>query len=101
MLLETCQSVLQGVPKEADWHDGKDVAECYAYIHGFWDALQLSKNFNPTLLKEVCFPSEVTLGQQVRVVAKFLEDHPEKLHLHRAFLVGMAFADAFPCEDSE
>ena len=38
-------------------------------------------------------------GQRVKVVIKYLEEHPEKLHMHYAILLLEAMSDAFPCND--
>jgi hypothetical protein len=45
----------------------------------------------------VCPAEHVTIGQEVRVVLKFLQDHPEKLNLRGTKLVEEALAQAFPC----
>ena len=45
----------------------------------------------------VCRDSSVTYGQQLRVVVKYLQDHPEELHLRNTALVEKALAKAFPC----
>jgi hypothetical protein len=45
----------------------------------------------------VCPDDGVTGGQQIRVVLKYLQDHPEELHLDDALLVDRALAKAFPC----
>lgn len=48
--------------------------------------------------KPVCFPEQgIAVEQAVRVVLKYLNDHPEKLHMDDAILVAVALADAFPC----
>jgi hypothetical protein len=46
---------------------------------------------------QVCPDEAVTTGQTVRVVLKYLEDHPEELHLNNAVLAEKALAKAFPC----
>lgn len=45
----------------------------------------------------VCPDAGVTIGQQIRVVLKYLQDHPEELHLDDAVLVDRALTKAFPC----
>jgi hypothetical protein len=45
----------------------------------------------------VCPDENVTNGQEKRVVLKYLQDHPEELHLDAATLVERALAKAFPC----
>jgi hypothetical protein len=56
-----------------------------------------SKNFTPA----ACIPSTAKLGQLMRVVTKYLEEHPEQLHLAAAGLVYNALIEAFPCLDAE
>jgi len=46
----------------------------------------------------VCLPATVTNGQASRVVVKYLQDNPEKLHLNGTALVIMAIQKAFPCK---
>lgn len=46
-----------------------------------------------------CLPNDgIKLGQAERVTVKWLQDHPEKLHLAGDVLVGMALQDGFPCK---
>lgn len=44
-----------------------------------------------------CFPKQVTLGQIVQIVNKYLNENPEKLHFAAAPLIGAALVAAFPC----
>lgn len=45
-----------------------------------------------------CFPHNSTPGQYARVVIKFLNEHPERLHERASFLVVDALIEAFPCK---
>ena len=45
-----------------------------------------------------CIPEGVDAGQLARVAVKFMEDHPESLHVTASSLVANAFGVAFPCE---
>jgi len=47
---------------------------------------------------KVCQPQGSTYGQYHRVVLKYLQDHPEELHLRNSELVEKALAKAFPCQ---
>ena len=62
-------------------------AFCSAYVAGVFDAMD-----------NVCPPDGVTYGQMVRVVLKFLNDHPERLHEGRFRLVVDALRAAWPCK---
>jgi hypothetical protein len=48
-------------------------------------------------LKLLCPPDGVSNGQLVKVFVKYLDQHPEKLHLPAVQLVYDATNDAFPC----
>jgi hypothetical protein len=50
----------------------------------------------------LCFPKGVTTGNCLRVLIKYMDDHPEELHMHAADLDVRAFVKAWPCShDSE
>lgn len=42
-------------------------------------------------------PDNAKATQLSRIVVKWLNDHPEKLHVDGSYLVANAFQDAFPC----
>ena len=45
----------------------------------------------------VCHRPGWTIGQGMRVVEKYLQDHPERLHLNANQLINDALTQAFPC----
>ena len=45
-----------------------------------------------------CGPEHITQGQIAKVVAKYLGNHPEKLHLSADSLVIESLKSAFPCK---
>jgi len=59
---------------------------CRGLIHGISD-----------VSPKVCAGEDVTYGQEVRVVFKYLQDHPEELDQKSSRLVEKALAKAFPC----
>jgi hypothetical protein len=46
---------------------------------------------------KVCPAKDSTYEQGTRVVVKYLQDHPEELHMKSSALVERALAKAFPC----
>ena len=46
----------------------------------------------------ICPPAQVTMGQEIRVATKYLQDHPEALHRRGPELVELALSSAFPCQ---
>jgi hypothetical protein len=72
---------------------------CQGFVEGAIDTYNIGavgqSIKNPPLL---CIPETVNLDQAIRVVRKYLEDHPEKLHLPAAKLVIEAIKTAWPCQ---
>jgi len=66
---------------------------CFGYIEGVRMAISV---YSP---KVFCLPSGgITNGQAVRVVKKYLEDNPAKLHLDSFVLTVISFREAYPCK---
>lgn len=70
---------------------------CAAFIDGFVAGVQASL---PSGTRPFCFPKGVTKGQIGRVVIKYINDRPEKLHIPFYELVFTALASGFPCDPS-
>ncbi len=73
----------------------KDVA-CLYYISGVhesYDVLVAAAQAK----RLYCQPSGATNGQLYLVTKKYLDAHPEELHLPASYLVLMAFGEAWPC----
>src|SRR6266700_2987044 len=79
------------------------------YMLGFSDGVGVSiallQHDNPSLASlkgsvedfGICFPEGVNLPQAIRVVLKYIRQHPEQAHLPSATLIVMAELDAFHC----
>jgi len=67
---------------------------CHGYIIAVSDVSQ-NKSWDGALY---CVPNNATAGQLVKIVTKYLNKHPEKLHLTAHSLVQLALFVAFPCE---
>jgi hypothetical protein len=90
-LLEDCTAVSRGNPSGnfgPEW--------CYGFIMGSHETRQLSV-IAPSLVTG-CVPEEVTVGQEISIVVKYLREHPEKLHYPGSVLVNIALNEAFPCK---
>jgi len=77
-------------------------AHCVGYVQGVIDdhfSCQINESsaaaLDPT--KHFCLPDGVTPDQTVRVIVKWLEDHPARLHEKAIGLVLNALRDNFPC----
>jgi len=93
-LLNNCNNVIAGV--EGRSHDMFVGGYCLGYVDGIDDALNILpiENFD----RGYCRPKNVTAGQLVRVVVKYLKNHPEKLHENQFLLTLSALLNAFPCK---
>jgi hypothetical protein len=75
---------------------------CIGFIDGFQQFEQImdiamgarAANLGSRL---ICVPDGVTNGQAVKVVVRYLDQHPESLHKFAGLLVYEALTDAFPC----
>lgn len=76
---------------------GINQARCLAYLEGFIGAhdMMVALGSRPV----VCPPQGVNLGQAMRVVVKYMRDHPERMHMAFVTLVGPALFNAFPCRN--
>lgn len=79
---------------------GLDVAFCMGYMAGaidsfnFWKALEKTSS-----LPHFCIPEEgIQSGQVWRVLKKYLDNNPEKLHQRADFLIYFSLLEAFPCK---
>ncbi|WP_128956012.1 Rap1a/Tai family immunity protein [Bradyrhizobium zhanjiangense] len=49
---------------------------------------------------DICKPQGTTIGQQVRIVLKYLSDNPKELHKIAQEVIFEALKQAWPCENS-
>jgi hypothetical protein len=95
-LLGQCQQYIKAADKEKNY-DQYDTALCSGYIQG---VVSTTYFFDESLKKEdkFCIPDNVTNGQLVRIVVKYLKDNPKLLNEPRVSLVWIALMDAYPCK---
>ena len=65
------------------------VGFCQGIVFGVFDA---RKDLS------FCPPSKAPLGQGVKILAKYLENNPDKLHLPATVLAELSFKEAWPCQ---
>ena len=70
---------------------------CGAYIAGIHDYQATLVAWTDLDGPFFCAPAKGKTSQLVKVVTKYLNEHPEKLHLAASGLVSSALYDAFPC----
>jgi hypothetical protein len=85
-LLEDCSAVNE---QSANFSSGV----CNGYIAGISEMADTI--LNPGF---ICPSDNITARQLVRIVIKYLNDHPEQLHERKPKVVLRALVEAFPCK---
>ncbi|MFL6437689.1 MAG: Rap1a/Tai family immunity protein [Terriglobales bacterium] len=84
--------------------DEESRAFCSGYVAAAMDSNNTFLNSMQATMKQhvspmYCLPKDgIDLGQAVRIIVKWLHNHPEKLHLRGDTLVWESLRDAFPCK---
>ena len=89
--------VRAGQAKGQEAADALDLLSCRWYIQGFVDASVIHRAPEPGMSTTICLPDAPNYDQIIRVVVKYLRDHPEDLHHPRSALMYFALKTAFPC----
>jgi hypothetical protein len=95
-LVQKCRNVKILDNADTNMASFADLQACGSYLQGVVDGINVDKLAHPTDVF-FCVPQEVTKEEFVRVVLKYGDDHPEKLHLSSIIFVIQAFSSAFPC----
>ncbi|PWE44806.1 Rap1a/Tai family immunity protein [Pseudomonas prosekii] len=98
LLLAQCHASLQMLettPKSApDFNAGS----CFGTVGGVMDTMTTLYYDLPKAAK-ACFPeSGIQDGQAVRIVTRYMSEHPASLHKSGAMLSIEAFKAAYPCK---
>lgn len=72
-------------------------AWCISYLEGFRDALTAGRE-EVGQRSAPCLPQGVSGQQVLRLVVRWLEDHPAELHNHYRSLTARALRDGLPCK---
>jgi hypothetical protein len=72
---------------------------CTSYLIGVIDGIAAAQINVLKGLLMYCPPRDLTTAQSHLIIIKYLEDHPEKMHLEGGEVAAAAFYDAFACCD--
>lgn len=101
-LTKDCRAFMEvrrtGVAKfsEQSWGAG----ECYGFVVGVIDHFGVMASLGAPPVENIgrfCLSEEVNANDAVEVVARYLDERPEKRSLGAYFLVRQALAEKFPC----
>lgn len=68
------------------------VGFCVGYMAGFAHALSLAGS------SDICLPDGINLSDAVKSFLKYVDDHPQELHLSAKLTVANSLKNAFPCK---
>jgi Rap1a immunity proteins len=76
---------------------------CVGWVSGLVDGMLVAETAHGVEDKDTifCLPVGNSTGQMLRIIKKFIADHPEKEHMQMRAIAFAALAVAFPCKDSK
>jgi len=96
-LLQYCLAAIEAFEGKAlTPQTASNAAFCSGHITGMLDMHAMAirvKGMPPPF----CVPDSMDVIQAIRVVVRYLQSHPEDLHLDGSALAALALRDAFPC----
>jgi Rap1a immunity proteins len=98
-LLQACTLALRAptVSQELSKADFMKAGYCVGLLDGLGGMNQVWQEYTQDTSRFFCSPPGSRRDQIVRVVVRYLENHPEQLHEHEIILAGWALSKAFPC----
>jgi hypothetical protein len=95
-LFPRCKGLLRAMDSGDKSHQAAfDSAYCGQYIAGFLDSRIFEGRERDR--STYCLPERFSIAQIARVIVKYLEDHPAKLHRDQGALVAESLMQEFPC----
>lgn len=70
---------------------------CLGYVEGVIEGTLVTSILTNQGAYPYCLPAGSTSLQEVNVVAKYMNDHPEHLHWPAGLIINTALKSAFPC----
>jgi|SRR5215467_6927235 len=97
-ILSKCQTAMRIIDEQRESGIGSGVGDaswCIGWVTAVVETNLLRTKTDPV---HFCAPKEMQIGQAVRVIVKYLRDHPERLHERGIILALTALQDGFPCK---
>ena len=100
-LQERCKAINKSIDDRSRIEE-LGLSECLGYIRGALDVFSAWKQIEGKStvpgVRGMCVPDSVSTGQAAKVVMKWLDEHPEKLHFNGETVILMSCREAFPCK---
>lgn len=91
-LYESCKQFTAGDKPPKDTMEAVNIGGCVAYVSS---VMYLRENLG------MCIPKGVTLLQGIKVILKFMDNHPEALNQPFPAIVYWGLNEAFPCHKQQ
>jgi len=98
--VRTCSGIDKD-DKDKTHLDVQNGMACLGYIDGLKDGviaeIVFAQSEHKNVPKPYCVPDGVEMRQLIRIVLKYIEDHPETAHMRTPPLAVLAWRKTFPC----
>jgi hypothetical protein len=98
-LSDECTVALRSIEHPTNM-DGFNTGACFGLVDGIMETMQLWNTVDSQHNEaryHGCIPNEVTVGEAVKVVLKYLNDNPTQLHWRDTHLIAAALSKGYPC----
>jgi len=96
-LLSTCQTAIRFADGEKNVSVG-DIGMCSGILEGVEGTIFIMNDFVTPKMK-TCYPTGGTTNiQKARIAVKYMQEHPDQLHLPAPALALISYMGAFPCK---
>jgi len=99
-LLRECNAVSS--PVTTDSVNNLEAGLCIGLVRGVMATMQMWQVERYTMKEQMdmhgCIPHQVEDSGAIKVVLKYLNDHPDRLHLDDTILIHTALLDEYPCK---
>ena len=75
-----------------------NTALCIGLLYGWIDGLEYGFVITQTKTKLYCKPKNIPAKQLMKIMNKYLDEHPEDLHYEFGQILIEALVEAFPCK---
>lgn len=99
-LISKCKAALRIMNgKKVDASDDQvAIGQCLGLVEGVRNTLVYLNSFLEKDL-QICWPDAgINNGQAIRILVKYLDDHPAILHMDQTLLTMKAFEESYPCK---
>jgi hypothetical protein len=78
-------------------HLALEAGYCLGLLSGVANMNAFWQHYTKDTSMFFCLPPDSVTNQWMRIVVKYLQEHPERLHEEATTLASLAFTSAFPC----